>query len=140
MGLKKYGKGDWRNISRNFVGTRTPTQVASHAQKYFIRQLSCGKDKRRASIHDITTVNLQENHIPLEEYKRSTSPEKCKFKWNLPNSESITMDFNQTHGDFFMPPRYGGDSFGSGGALQDSYCAPPNLGFQMQPAMHYPHG
>ncbi|ONK76824.1 uncharacterized protein A4U43_C02F210 [Asparagus officinalis] len=60
MGLKKYGKGDWRNISRNFVVTRTPTQVASHAQKYFIRLNSGGKDKRRASIHDITTVNLPE--------------------------------------------------------------------------------
>lgn len=60
LGLKKYGKGDWRNISRNFVTTRTPTQVASHAQKYFIRQLSGGKDKRRSSIHDITTVNLNE--------------------------------------------------------------------------------
>ncbi|XP_010553252.1 PREDICTED: transcription factor DIVARICATA-like [Tarenaya hassleriana] len=55
MGLKKYGKGDWRNIARNFVTTRTPTQVASHAQKYFIRQLNGGKDKRRSSIHDITT-------------------------------------------------------------------------------------
>ncbi|XP_010529770.1 PREDICTED: transcription factor DIVARICATA-like [Tarenaya hassleriana] len=55
MGLKKYGKGDWRNIARNFVKTRTPTQVASHAQKYFIRQLTGGKDKRRSSIHDITT-------------------------------------------------------------------------------------
>ncbi|KAL6848210.1 hypothetical protein ACP4OV_022338 [Aristida adscensionis] len=54
-GLKKYGKGDWRNISRNFVQTRTPTQVASHAQKYFIRLNSGGKDKRRSSIHDITT-------------------------------------------------------------------------------------
>ncbi|XP_073044493.1 transcription factor DIVARICATA-like [Primulina eburnea] len=62
LGLKKYGKGDWRNISRNFVTTRTPTQVASHAQKYFIRQLSGGKDKRRSSIHDITTVNLQETN------------------------------------------------------------------------------
>ncbi|EPS69353.1 hypothetical protein M569_05416, partial [Genlisea aurea] len=60
MGLKKHGKGDWRNISRNFVITRTPTQVASHAQKYFIRQLSGGKDKRRASIHDITTLNLDQ--------------------------------------------------------------------------------
>ncbi|KAI9126961.1 hypothetical protein K1719_001520 [Acacia pycnantha] len=51
IGLKKHGKGDWTNISRNFVMTRTPTQVASHAQKYFIRQLSGagGKDKRRAS-------------------------------------------------------------------------------------------
>ncbi|XP_027173467.1 transcription factor DIVARICATA-like [Coffea eugenioides] len=64
LGLKKYGKGDWRNISRNFVTTRTPTQVASHAQKYFIRQLSGGKDKRRSSIHDITTVNLAEKKSP----------------------------------------------------------------------------
>ncbi|KAJ6808995.1 transcription factor DIVARICATA-like [Iris pallida] len=62
MGLKKHGKGDWRSISRNFVFTRTPTQVASHAQKYFIRLNSGGKDKRRASIHDITTVNLPENN------------------------------------------------------------------------------
>lgn len=61
MGLKKYGKGDWRNIARNFVTTRTPTQVASHAQKYFIRQVNGGKDKRRSSIHDITTVNVPDS-------------------------------------------------------------------------------
>uniref|UniRef100_A0A0E0JR62 Transcription factor MYBS1 n=1 Tax=Oryza punctata TaxID=4537 RepID=A0A0E0JR62_ORYPU len=61
MGLKKYGRGDWRNISRYFVTSRTPTQVASHAQKYFIRLNSGGKDKRRSSIHDITTVNLPED-------------------------------------------------------------------------------
>ncbi|KAK9285554.1 hypothetical protein L1049_024749 [Liquidambar formosana] len=35
-GLDKYGKGDWRSISRNCVPSRTPTQVASHAQKYFL--------------------------------------------------------------------------------------------------------
>ena len=29
MGLAKFGKGDWRSISRNFVITRTPTQVES---------------------------------------------------------------------------------------------------------------
>ena len=40
LGLQKLGKGDWRGISRNFVVSRTPTQVASHAQKYFIRQSS----------------------------------------------------------------------------------------------------
>ncbi|KAF8672095.1 hypothetical protein HU200_049780 [Digitaria exilis] len=43
LGLKKYGRGDWRNISRNFVTSRTPTQVASHAQKYFIRLNSGGR-------------------------------------------------------------------------------------------------
>ncbi|KAK9841243.1 hypothetical protein WJX74_002448 [Apatococcus lobatus] len=58
MGLAKFGKGDWRSISRNFVVSRTPTQVASHAQKYFIRLNSMNKkDKRRSSIHDITSVN-----------------------------------------------------------------------------------
>ncbi len=62
MGLAKYGKGDWRSISRNFVITRTPTQVASHAQKYFIRLNSQNKkDKRRASIHDITSVVPSDN-------------------------------------------------------------------------------
>lgn len=57
LGLDKYGKGDWRSISRNFVVTRTPTQVASHAQKYFIRLNSMNKDRRRSSIHDITSIN-----------------------------------------------------------------------------------
>lgn len=58
VGLSKFGKGDWRSISRNFVVSRTPTQVASHAQKYFIRLNSISnKDKRRSSIHDITSVN-----------------------------------------------------------------------------------
>ncbi|KAK1310485.1 Transcription factor DIVARICATA [Acorus calamus] len=53
-GLEKYGKGDWRSISRNSVVSRTPTQVASHAQKYFLRQSAEKKDKKRSSIHDIT--------------------------------------------------------------------------------------
>ncbi|KAK9755785.1 hypothetical protein RND81_01G050500 [Saponaria officinalis] len=34
-GLRRYGKGDWKSISRNCVRTKTPTQVASHAQKYY---------------------------------------------------------------------------------------------------------
>ncbi|XP_074574194.1 transcription factor DIVARICATA-like [Curcuma longa] len=64
LGLKKYGKGDWRSISRKLVITRTPTQVASHAQKYFLRLNSGSKDKRRSSIHDITTVDLPANKPP----------------------------------------------------------------------------
>lgn len=71
-GLLTYGKGDWRSISRNVVVTRTPTQVASHAQKYFLRQSSVKKERKRSSIHDITTVDeksatssaVEQNWIP----------------------------------------------------------------------------
>lgn len=88
MGLRKYGKGDWRNISRNFVVTRTPTQVASHAQKYFIRQLSGRKDKRRASIHDITTVALEtQTCAPSSDNKRPDSQDQSLAMQSHQNSQ-----------------------------------------------------
>ncbi|CAK9136528.1 unnamed protein product [Ilex paraguariensis] len=55
IGLDRYGKGDWRSISRNVVVT-TPTQVASHAQKYYLRQTLVNKERKRSSIHDMTTT------------------------------------------------------------------------------------
>lgn len=55
IGLQKAGKGDWRGIARNFVKTRTPTQVASHAQKYFLRRSNLNRRRRRSSLFDITT-------------------------------------------------------------------------------------
>ncbi|CAN4098260.1 unnamed protein product [Withania somnifera] len=54
LGLETYGKGDWRSISSNVVILRTPSQVASHAQKNFIRLNSNNGSKRRTSKHDIT--------------------------------------------------------------------------------------
>ncbi|KAL3654940.1 hypothetical protein CASFOL_000726 [Castilleja foliolosa] len=100
LGLKKYGKGDWRNISQDFVTTRTPTQVASHAQKYFIRQLSGGKDKRRSSIHDITTVDLDEIKPPSPEKTRPCSPPE---KTNLIlQSQQHNLD-----ADIVVRPNYG---------------------------------
>lgn len=61
-GLAKLGKGDWKRIAEKFVTTRTPTQVASHAQKYFLRQAADEKKKRRPSLFDLS---LQEAVISL---------------------------------------------------------------------------
>ena len=48
-------QGDWRGISRHYVNSRTPTQVASHAQKHFMRQSNNNKRKRRASLFDMVS-------------------------------------------------------------------------------------
>lgn len=71
VGLQKLGKGDWRGISRTFVPSRTPTQVASHAQKYFLRQSNLNKRKRRSSLFDIISSNTVPtsntlSHTPME--------------------------------------------------------------------------
>src|ERR1044072_4748221 len=104
--------------------TRTPTQVASHAQKYFIRQLSGSKDKRRASIHDITTVNLSETtNNSSEDTNISTSPQHSmllshqhqqqqpNFQWNNQPNAGGALDFNPAHEKVFMSP-HGVNSYG----------------------------
>ncbi|KAG5237890.1 hypothetical protein OIU76_012702 [Salix suchowensis] len=73
VGLSKFGKGDWRSISRNVVITRTPTQVASHAQKYFLRQNSVKKERKRSSIHDITSVDNNTVGPSADDYWNSPS-------------------------------------------------------------------
>ncbi|GAV68526.1 Myb_DNA-binding domain-containing protein [Cephalotus follicularis] len=130
LGLNKYGKGDWRNISRNFVQTRTPTQVASHAQKYFIRQLTGGKDKRRSSIHDITTVNLADTKSPSPDNNSPSSPSnsitvmqaqqqpklpemgKELFDWKTAD-EGDARSLNPLGGNVVMTPFFGINSYGT---------------------------
>ncbi|WJX48212.1 hypothetical protein P8452_34808 [Trifolium repens] len=65
VGLEKMGKGDWRGISKNFVPTRTPTQVASHAQKYFLRLTTINNKKRRSSLFDLVGRKNTTNSVVL---------------------------------------------------------------------------
>ncbi|CAG7882655.1 unnamed protein product [Brassica rapa] len=87
VGLRKLGKGDWRGISRNYVMSRTPTQVASHAQKYFIRHTCSSRRKRRSSLFDMVT-----DSSPTQEDTSSPSKE-LKNKTYLP---SLELSLNNT--------------------------------------------
>lgn len=136
LGLKKYGKGDWRNISRNFVVSRTPTQVASHAQKYFIRISSGGsKEKRRSSIHDITTVNLPDTPSSPSQMQSNSSVDSNQ------HNEAASV-FNPSV-QFIHQPHYGVDAYrmkSQGQHFQNSVVGQRSMMFQMQPVQPYPHG
>ncbi|KAK1419044.1 hypothetical protein QVD17_28200 [Tagetes erecta] len=75
LGLQKLGKGDWRGIARNYVITRTPTQVASHAQKYFIRQSNVSRRKRRSSLFDIVADDSPDAHMMSSHGGNPSQPE-----------------------------------------------------------------
>ncbi|XP_074344541.1 transcription factor DIVARICATA-like [Apium graveolens] len=53
QGLEICGKGDWRNIAKYLVPSRTPYQVASHAQKFLKRVEKEDNEKCRTTINDI---------------------------------------------------------------------------------------
>ncbi|KAK6155948.1 hypothetical protein DH2020_010196 [Rehmannia glutinosa] len=66
VGLERLGKGDWKGIANSFVPTRNSSQVASHAQKYFIRKSASEKKRRRTSVFDIplTDANKPSQVLP----------------------------------------------------------------------------
>ncbi|XP_022895919.1 transcription factor MYB1R1-like [Olea europaea var. sylvestris] len=109
LGLQKVGKGDWRGISRNYVKTRTPTQVASHAQKYFLRRSNLNRRRRRSSLFDITTDSV--NAMPIEECKGrqdgTSQPVLQPISLSPPDSSNISgfsvVPFSVTIGPVLSP-------------------------------------
>ncbi|KAM0822004.1 hypothetical protein ACQ4PT_071798 [Festuca glaucescens] len=97
VGLEKLGKGDWRGISRSYVTTRTPTQVASHAQKFFLRQSSLGKKKRRSSLFDM--VPICENGMRVSEPPTNNSEAASTSLPRYRPADMAAIDLNSTEED-----------------------------------------
>ncbi|OVA08543.1 SANT/Myb domain [Macleaya cordata] len=97
MGLQKLGKGDWRGIARNFVVSRTPTQVASHAQKYFIRQSNATRRKRRSSLFDmVPDLSMEPPAVPEEQFLFQSELGETEHMNSLP-SLNLSLDRECDH-------------------------------------------
>ncbi|KAL6601599.1 hypothetical protein ACP70R_044819 [Stipagrostis hirtigluma subsp. patula] len=69
LGVQRFGRGEWKAISAYFVPSRTPTQLASHAQKYFkrLKQNELHDKRRRRSINDVNLVDHDQASLLLDQ-------------------------------------------------------------------------
>jgi SHAQKYF class myb-like DNA-binding protein len=102
-GLEKLGKGDWRGIAKFFVTTRTPTQVASHAQKYFLRQTNPNKKKRRSSLFDMmpcdTVLSTYQwsNALTSETLFLTNAARTCELQLPVSNCHTVPPSGTKVH-------------------------------------------
>ncbi|XP_062089237.1 probable transcription factor At5g61620 [Humulus lupulus] len=105
MGLRELGRGDWRGISKDFVKSRSPSQVASHAQKYYTRQvLSEERKNRRRSVFDISLRTSSPARTSLFE-KKPLDKVTSEFQNRFPSQCLDNYGTFSSHYRLLVPPR-----------------------------------
>lgn len=88
-----HGKGDWKSISRHFVVSRSPSQIASHAQKFFKRNKITLNDRRQPSKLPFSALN----HLLQQPGGRISSHGRVNQLIQLPppvyNLDTPTQDY-----------------------------------------------
>ncbi|XP_031247901.1 transcription factor KUA1 [Pistacia vera] len=130
LGLQKLGKGDWRGIARNYVVSRTPTQVASHAQKYFIRQSNVSRRKRRSSLFDIVADESVDSAILSQDLFSANHPQ-AETQSNNPlpavpalDEECDSMDSTNSNDGESAPSKPESSSQSSFPVIYPAYVSP----------------
>ncbi|CAL5062961.1 unnamed protein product [Urochloa decumbens] len=94
-GVNCLGRGAWKFISEYFVPSRTPAQIASHAQKYFERIKKNEMDDTRQR-HSINDIRLVDHGINITAH--STEPGKGKGIASGIPPLILTEDIDVLHG------------------------------------------
>ncbi|KAG8503823.1 hypothetical protein CXB51_001933 [Gossypium anomalum] len=131
-GLRKLGKGNWKGISENYVTSRTPIQVASHAQKYFLRlqHASNNEEKRRPSLFEKSSQESEsesETILPLNPdpiMSMIASHDFPTYQSRIqPMAEEVTPNVMQSL-PFLHIMNYAGPRHGYIGKAHVAVCAP----------------
>eukprot|EP00188_Purpureofilum_apyrenoidigerum_P004929 Plantae.Rhodophyta-Purpureofilum_apyrenoidigerum.ctg59646.p1 GENE.Plantae.Rhodophyta-Purpureofilum_apyrenoidigerum.ctg59646~~Plantae.Rhodophyta-Purpureofilum_apyrenoidigerum.ctg59646.p1 ORF type:complete len:290 (+),score=74.58 Plantae.Rhodophyta-Purpureofilum_apyrenoidigerum.ctg59646:153-1022(+) len=118
-GRKIYGPKNYAAISV-LVGTRTPKQVRTHAQKYEMRLVRESAMRSFFSSRDNAQGQLQDDEMPSESMSEAVVPEAIALESMIPEakSEKLILDdemddvdtlFVESNGDMEVPHVMGGD-------------------------------
>ncbi|KAH0754240.1 hypothetical protein KY290_024510 [Solanum tuberosum] len=95
-GLEKLGSGNWTEIAKQFVPSRTKTQISSHAQKYFA-WLKTKNDKaaKSTSTVELSSSTTSEKETLNEEIPLSPMP----INYRVPNDFVPHVSNTENNGD-----------------------------------------